>query len=61
MDDPVLTFLDRICRTNLRTSGFVAMPADIGRGGDTFAALDEIEVDHRLPAVGFALLAGLQA
>jgi hypothetical protein len=61
MDDPILAFLDRICRTNLCTGWFVAMPADVGRGGDTFAPLDEIEVDHRITAVGFAFLASLQA
>ena len=37
------------------------MPADIGGCGDGLGAIDEIEVDHRVPAVSVAFLTGLDA
>jgi hypothetical protein len=36
------------------------VPAHIGCGPDAFAPFNEIEVDHRLPAVGLAFFASLE-
>jgi hypothetical protein len=60
MDNSVIAFLNRIRRTDLSTGRFIAVPANICGRRDAFATLDEVEIDHRLSAMGFALFARLQ-
>src|SRR6516165_4184439 len=61
LHDPVLALLDGVGRADHRAGRIVAVPADICRRGDRSPAVDEIEIDHRLPSVRFALFAGVQA
>jgi hypothetical protein len=60
MNNSVVAFLDGIRRTHLSTGGLIAVPAYVRGRGDALAALDEIEVNHRLSAMSFAFLASLQ-
>jgi hypothetical protein len=57
--DAIIAFFYGIGRTNLSTSGFVAMPANIRCRRNAFSAFDEVEVNHRFSAMRFAFLASL--
>jgi hypothetical protein len=60
-DNSIFAFLNRIRWTDLCAGGFVTMPANVCGRADALFALDKVEVDHRLSAVGVAFLARLQA
>src|SRR5215467_4452198 len=60
LNDPILTFLDRIRRTDLGTRRLVAVEADVRRRLNPLGPIDEVEVDHRHAAMRVALLAGLE-
>jgi hypothetical protein len=60
MDDTIFALLDCICGADLRTGRLVTVPTNVSCGGDALAALDEIEVDHRLSAMGLTFLTSLQ-
>src|ERR1017187_8189985 len=57
----VFVFLNRVCRANLGARGILAVPADVGGGGDALLAVPEIEIDHGDAAMRVAFFAGLQA
>ena len=61
MDDAIFAFFDCIRGTDLRTGWLVTVPTNISGGCDALAAFNEIEVDHRLSAMGFTFLACLEA
>jgi hypothetical protein len=60
VDDSILALLDGIRGTDLSARRLVTMPAYVCRRADTLFPLYEVEVDHRLSAVGIAFLARLQ-
>ena len=57
----VFADLDRVGRTDLRAGRVFAMPADVGGRGDGLGAIDEVEIDHGVAAMGVALFTGLHA
>src|SRR5207249_606198 len=59
--DAVRSLLDRIRRADAGADGVLTVHADLRRGLDAVAAADRLQVDHGAPAVGIALLAGLDA
>jgi hypothetical protein len=60
MDDTILALLNCICGADLRAGRLVTVPTNVSCGRDALAALDEIEVDHRLSAMGLTFLTSLQ-
>ena len=60
MHDAIFTLFDCIRGTDLRTSWLVTVPSNVSCGRNALAALDEIEVNHRLSTMGFTFLTCLQ-
>src|SRR6185369_2984812 len=61
LHDAIAGALDRIGRADLRAGRLLAVHAHHRHGLDRRGAIDVLEVDHRVTAVGVALGAGLDA
>ncbi len=61
LDDAVLGLLDRVGRAHLGAGGVLAVHAHHRRGLGAGRAVDPLEMDQRLPAMGAAFHAGLHA
>src|SRR5690606_30335839 len=61
LHDAELVLLDRVGRAHLGAGRVGAVHADHGHGLGALDPVDVVEVDHRVPTVGAALLAGLDA
>src|SRR5262249_43818880 len=61
LHNAVLALFDGLGRTNHPDGGLVTMPADVSGGGGGSAAIEEVEIDHRIAAVRFTLFASFDA
>src|SRR6266702_5649006 len=61
MDDAVIALLDRVGGTHHGASRLFAVPADIGCGRRRSLPINEVEIDHRHPAMGFTFRTGFDA